>query len=113
VLSLPAYQWLLSEHDIAVDNVQRYTASGIRRRLAAVGFTAIRTSYWNTLLFPLMVLRRKLGRRSTGKPESEVALMPAPVEALFRAMIQGEAMVASLGISLPFGGSVLATAVKP
>lgn len=113
VLNLPAYRWLLSEHDIAVDNAQRYTAGGVRRLLAAAGFTGIRTSYWNTLLFPLMVLRRKLGWRSAGKAESEVALMPAPIETLFRILIQGEAIIASLGVRLPFGGSVLATAVKP
>ena len=113
VLSLPAYRWLLSEHDAAVANVERYTASGVRRRLAAAGFTAIRTSYWNTLLFPLMVIRRKLGKRSAGRPESDVALLPAPLETLFRILVQGEAMIAGLGIRLPFGGSVLATAVKP
>ena len=61
----------------------------------------------------MMVLRRKLGWLSAGKPESDVALMPAPIEALFRVLVQGEAMIAGLGIPLPFGGSVLATAVKP
>lgn len=113
VLNLPAYPWLLSDHDIAVDNVQRYTAGGVRRTLAAAGFTGIRVSYWNTVLFPLMVLRRKLGWLAGGKPESDVALMPAPIEALFRILVRGEAMIAGLGIPLPFGGSVLATAVKP
>lgn len=113
VLNLPAYPWLLGDHDIAVDNAQRYTAGGVRRLLASAGFTGIRTSYWNTVLFPLMVLRRKLGWLSASKPESDVALMPAPIEALFRILVQGEAMIAGLGIRLPFGGSVLATAVKP
>ena len=47
---------------IAVDNVRRYD-----RRRACAGCSARRASaasarrYWNTLLFPLMVLRRKLG----------------------------------------------------
>jgi SAM-dependent methyltransferase len=113
VLNLPAYRWLLSEHDTAVHNVRRYTAAGVRRLLAAAGFAAIRTSYWNTLLFPLMVLRRKLGWRGSASQGSDVALLPAPVEALFRLVVRIEAALLRLGLRLPFGGSVLATAVKP
>jgi SAM-dependent methyltransferase len=113
VLNLPAYRWLLSEHDVAVHNVRRYTAGGVRRLLAAAGFTGIRTTYWNTLLFPLMVLRRKLGWRRSGAPVSDVALLPAPIEALFAALVKAEAALLGLGLRLPFGGSILATAVKP
>ena len=113
VLNLPAYRWLLSEHDTAVHNVRRYTAASVRGLLAAAGFASVRTSYWNTLLFPLMVLRRKLGWRGSASQGSDVALLPAPVEALFRLIVRMEAALLSLGLRLPFGGSVLATAVKP
>jgi SAM-dependent methyltransferase len=111
VLNLPAYQWLLSEHDAAVHNVRRYTAAGVRRLLAGAGFTCIRTSYWNTVLFPLMVLRRKLGWSSLRA--SDVALLPVPVEALFGLIVRTEAAFLGVGLRLPFGGSVLATAIKP
>ena len=113
VLNLPAYRWLLSEHDAAVHNVRRYTAAGVRSLLAAAGFTSIRTSYWNTVLFPLMVLRRKLGWQGDRAPASDVSLLPAPVEATFRLVVRIEAALLGLGLRLPFGGSVLATAVKP
>lgn len=114
VLSLPAYRWLISDHDRAVHNVRRYTAAGVRLLLGGAGFGAIRASYWNTVLFPLMVLRRKLGwRRVEGARASDVALLPAPIEALFGAIVKGEAMLIGSGLRLPFGGSVLATAVKP
>ena len=112
VLNLPAYQWLLSEHDLAVHNVRRYTAGGVRALLAAAGFTGILTSYWNTILFPLMVLKRKLTWRREGKPTSDVVLMPAPVERLFSAIVAFEASLLRAGLKLPFGGSVLATAVR-
>jgi len=113
VLNLPAYAWLLSWHDTAVHNVRRYSAARVRRLLAAAGFTAIRTSYWNSLLFPLMVLRRKLGWRKGTAPASDVAMLPVPVEAAFRLVVRIEAALVGLGLRLPFGGSVLATAVKP
>lgn len=113
VLNLPAYQWMLSEHDLAVHNVRRYTGPGVRALLASAGFAGILTSYWNSLLFPLMVLRRKLGWREEGKASSDVVLMPAPVERLFAAIVTLEATITRAGVRFPFGGSVLATAVRP
>jgi hypothetical protein len=113
VLNLPAYQWMLGEHDLAVHNVRRYTARGVAKLLGSAGFTEILTSYWNTILFPLMALKRKLGRRGEGKPSSDVVLMPAPVERLFSAIVAFEASLLGAGLRLPFGGSVLATAMRP
>ena len=113
VLNLPAYGWMLSQHDLAVHNVRRYTAATTRGLLVSAGFEAIRISYWNTILFPLMALRRKLGWRREGKPASDVVLMPAPVERLFAAIVEFEAILLGSGLRLPFGGSVLATAVRP
>jgi hypothetical protein len=60
-----------------------------------------------------MVLRRKLGWRGEGKPSSDVVLMPAPVERLFTAIVALEASLLGAGLRFPFGGSVLATAVRP
>lgn len=113
VLNLPAYNWLLSGHDLAVHNIRRYTAPGVRSLLASAGFARIRTGYWNTILFPLMVLRRKLKWRREGMPASDVVLMPAPMERLFAAIVALEAALVGRGLRFPFGGSVLATAVRP
>jgi len=113
VLNLPAYQWMLGEHDVAVHNVRRYTARGVGKLLDSAGFSSIWISYWNTVLFPLMALKRKLGWRGEGKPASDVVLMPAPVERLFAAIVALEASLLGAGLRFPFGGSVLATAMRP
>jgi SAM-dependent methyltransferase len=110
VLNLPAYGWLKSSHDARVHNDRRYTASGVTGLLGRHGFTEIRATYWNMLLFPLMVLRRKLLKPARGT--SDVTLYPAPVELLFRALVRLETMAVSAGLALPFGGSVLVRAVK-
>jgi len=60
VLNLPAYRWLMSRHDAAVYNARRYTRGAVIRLLRAAGFRPIFTSYWNMILFPLMVATRKL-----------------------------------------------------
>jgi SAM-dependent methyltransferase len=108
ILNLPAYGWLASEHDRRVHQPRRYTSGRLAELLGQAGFRAIFTTYWNTILFPLMVIRRLLLPGSTG----DVQLMPAAVEALFRAAVGIESRLLARGVALPFGGSVLAVGVK-
>lgn len=111
ILNLPAYPWLMSRHDAAVYNARRYTRKEVLALLRAAGFRPLFASYWNTLLFPLMVATRKL---LPGAPaRSDVGPQPAWVEAICRAATAIERGLLSIGIPLPFGGSVLAVAAKP
>jgi SAM-dependent methyltransferase len=109
VLNLPAYQWLVSRHDRAVCNMRRYTGKRIRELLIAVGFVDVQITYWNTVLFPLMVVHRMFPSRAD---DSDVRLYPRPVEKTFRKIMHFENFLLSRGLKLPYGGSVIATAVK-
>jgi SAM-dependent methyltransferase len=109
VLNLPAYPWLFSGHDRAVHNVRRFTSKDIRELLMAAGFVDVETTYWNTVLFPLMVLHRTL---SSKNDDSDVRLYVRPMETIFRAIMRFETFILRRGFSLPFGGSVIATAIK-
>lgn len=111
VLNLPAYPWLMSGHDRAVHNARRYTAARLRRLLAGAGFRVARTSYWNSILFPLMVVRRLLPLGRGG--EGDVRRYPAAADSLFGFLTGVETMLLNGGCRLPFGGSILAVAVKP
>ncbi len=111
ILNLPAYRWMLSRHDIAVYNVRRYSRGGLTRLLRAAGFRLLFASYWNAVLFPLMVLTRKLLPAGPA-PTSDVRLYPAPVEALCRAATGFERLLLGRGLRLPFGGSLIAVATK-
>ena len=110
VLNLPAYRWLYSAHDVAVDNARRYDRKELLALLREAGFARPEARYWNAFLFPLMLLRRKLLRRRS--VQSEVALLPAAVERLFAACLALERGLVATGIKLPFGGSILAIAVR-
>ena len=112
VVNLPAYQWLASAHDIRVHNARRFTAGGARALLAAAGFADILTRYWNALLFPLMVVQRKLLARGAGH-QSDVALPPAWLNGGLHAVTALERKAAAAGLRFPGGGSVLATAISP
>jgi SAM-dependent methyltransferase len=109
IVNLPAYRWLMSRHDAAVYNARRYTRRDLVRLLRGAGFQPIFASYWNMILFPLMVARRKLLPAGSG---SDVNLQPRLVEALCRAATSFERALMRAGIRLPFGGSILAVAAK-
>ena len=111
VLTLPAYQWLWSYHDVEVGNLRRYSRGETIALLAAAGFAAGRSTYWNLLPLPLAILRRKIFPPRT--PVSDVRLYPAPVEAMFNAMMALEhAWLRHVSI-LPGGSTVLAVGRKP
>ncbi len=110
LLNLAAYQWLLSYHDRAVNQTRRFTAVGVRNLLQAGGLPVLQISYWNTLLFPLMVLRRKVWPEGTG--ESDVQALPTLANTLFGVPLRLERALISSGVTLPFGGSVISVARK-
>ena len=104
LFNLPAYAWLLSAHDRHVHNVRRFTAGQARELLIGHGFRIVKSSYWNTLLFPLMLLHRLIGRDAA---ESDVRDFPRWLDALFSAALALERAVIAAGITLPFGGSLM------
>jgi len=109
LLNLPAYQWLLSAHDRRVHNVRRFTRGQARALLAAHGFRIVRSSYWNSLLFPLMLLHRLTESESAA---SDVRVYPVWLDALFSTALAIERALIGAGISLPFGGSLIVVAVR-
>jgi SAM-dependent methyltransferase len=109
ILNLPAYSWLMSGHDKAVANIRRYTRRRLVRLLESAGFRVLLATYWNTVLFPVMVLTRKLLPSGAG---SDVKLRPPPVEALCRAATGFEHAWLGSGRRLSFGGSLIAVAAK-
>jgi SAM-dependent methyltransferase len=108
ILNLPAYRWMLSRHDAAVHNVRRYTMNSIRSLLHSAGFTTVYISYWNAILFPFMVVTRKLLPGSA----SDVKLYIRPIDILCRSATSVETALLRIGVRLPFGGSVIAIAKR-
>ena len=109
LLNLPAYDWMKSSHDQRVHNVRRYTTARARHLAKRAGFRVAGLGYWNSLLFPLMLLHRLSRRR---RAESDVQAFPAWQDSLFYATAAFERRLARSGVRLPFGGSVWVWAVK-
>ena len=108
VINVPAYSWLWSYHDDAVQSRRRYGRKELIGKLAAAGFSDIRTTHWNMFPLPLVVVRRKL--LPAPADASDVHVFPAWIEASFRGLMAIErAWLRTLG-ALPAGSSILAIA---
>lgn len=110
LVRVPALRILWGAHDEAVHSRHRYTRAELEALLRGAGFEVVRATYANSLLFPVILLRRTLDRL-TGRHGSDVAFLPAPLETLFRSLLLLEAWLVRR-TSLPVGASVLVLARK-
>lgn len=110
IINVPAYEWLRSAHDLKVHTSRRFTLTELTLLVTQAGFSVSFGTYWNTFLFPLMVLRRKIF--SGAGESSDVFNYPTPVNYLFNAILKIENALFNLGLMLPFGGSVFIVAKK-
>jgi SAM-dependent methyltransferase len=109
---VPALMLLWGGHDVEVHSRHRYTKGELLALLRDAGLVTVRTSYCNSFLFPVVLLRRVLDRL-TGRTGSDVGFLPAPLEWLFHALLRLEAALVRAGFSFPLGASVMALARKP
>lgn len=112
LIRLPAYEFLRSKHDRAVHTRRRYTAAQVRGLLRAHGFAVERTSYINSLLFPLPLAQRLLERvlPAAEQHESDLAMPHALVNEALRWPLAAESAWLARGRSFPVGLSILCLA---
>ena len=75
LVTVPAYQWLYGSHDRAHQHFRRYTARQLSVKAHGEGLTVSRSGYFNTVLFPLIALRR-LQRMVTAQRDVHDATLP-------------------------------------
>jgi SAM-dependent methyltransferase len=89
LITVPAFQWMWSAHDVVNHHHRRYTKKMLRRAVADAGLQLRFLSYFNSLLFPLAAASRLAGRL-TGKKDSDDKLPPRPLNALFETLFKLE-----------------------
>jgi SAM-dependent methyltransferase len=113
-VSVPAYQFLYANNDRVAHHERRYTARRLRARLDEAGFSRIRVTYFNTLLFPIIlptVLAKKAQERIRD-PGDRTNLSHEMAPALNRALagVMSSERHLLTRIRMPFGHSIIATA---
>jgi SAM-dependent methyltransferase len=114
VVTVPAYQSLWSQHDVALMHQRRYRAHEVRRILEAADLKVERLSYTVSLLFPAVWVVRKLQNlrpKKSGEPVADAKPTAPWLNKLLRSLLDAESSIA-LNRSLPFGLSVYAVATK-
>jgi SAM-dependent methyltransferase len=113
IVTAPAYGFLWSEHDEALQHRRRYTAHELRNKLARAGFELERVSYFAALLFfPIALARavQNMFSRSM-QPRRARVMLPAAVSSMIVGWLDFERALLRL-INLPFGVSLIGVATK-
>ena len=110
MVTVPAYAWMWSGHDVALGHRRRYTARRLRAVLAAGGIRVDHVGYFNTVLFPAIAGVR-LAKRLVGGGGHDLRRPPALVNEALSTLFALERHVA-LRLGLPFGTSLLATGYR-
>lgn len=113
-VSVPAYQFLFANNDRVVHHQRRYTARDLRRKLLAAGLEPVRVTYFNALLFPVIlpVVMVKKAVEAVSDPGDATNLsheIHPLVNRLLAAIMSSERHLLSR-VDLPFGHSLVAVA---
>lgn len=110
VLTVPANQFLWSEHDVTHQHKRRYAAKSLADVMTRSGFVVRQLTYYNTLLFPVIAAVRLVERLLKLRQSIEPLRVPAAfINAALRTLFSSERHLVTRG-RLPFGVSLLAFA---
>ena len=122
ILTVPAHPFLFGDRDRQACHRRRYTRSQLRQKLQAAGFEPRIVTHFMALLVPLLALKEWTARwsqrrvRRNKEPtrdiwDQEFQVLPG-INGLILGLLRIENRV-SVAVSLPFGSSLLAVAVRP
>lgn len=104
VITVPAYQWLWSQHDVSMHHRRRYTARRLSDRARAAGWRPGVVTYFYSAALPAVAAIRGLRRGADGS--SDLSLSPAALNRVLELPSRGEAWLVRSGVRLPAGVSV-------
>jgi len=109
IITVPAYQWLWTDHDVSLHHKRRYTTKRLREAAQKAGLKPQKISYAIVFSLPLVVGFRMLNKLLRRKVDAETSYVTVPswVNRTFTSFLYGEAWLHNV-VSLPFGTSVVA-----
>ena len=111
VATVPAYQWLWSQHDITHMHYRRYNLGNFTNLLKSNNFHINYSSYFNTLLFPAVVTKRYLDKLTNKVNHDPVDKVSDSMNKLLKSIFDKEKSLIP-NIKLPFGLSIIVVAQK-
>ncbi len=113
VVTVPAFQWLWSGHDVFLEHYRRYTVAGAEAVLRTAGLTVERGHYFYGAVLPLVAGVRLAKRLIAGEapPGSDMKIYGGLTNALLYGVSRAETMV--MAANRVGGTTVVVSAVKP
>jgi ubiquinone/menaquinone biosynthesis C-methylase UbiE len=113
LLTVPAHQFLWSEHDEALSHYRRYSYAQLVTMVRDAGFSPLKTSYAISFVFAPIVVFRLAQRLIKGSraPKTHLIRLPAFANNLLIAMLRAEKILLRF-MNLPFGVTVVCLAQK-
>ena len=110
VVTVPAYRWAWSAHDVELGHRRRYTRPQLRAAAAAAGFEVVTSRYFHAWLVPIALLLRKTPLRAlvADKPAESVSMGGSLQNTIGHRLAALDRRVV-----LPFGLSILLVARRP
>lgn len=107
MFTIPAYQWLWSDHDVSLHHYRRYTKSMIKDIVPEDG-TIQRISYYIVFSLPMIVGFRFLNKILRRKTDSETSYVNVPdfINNLFISLLRAEASAHKI-MTFPAGTSLI------
>jgi SAM-dependent methyltransferase len=112
LITVPQHRFLWSKQDEYAHHVRRYSASELRGKLEAAGFSLVRMASFVSVLLPLMYLSRWNKQRSQVCDPLDELKIGRATNAILEKALELEFALMRIGISFPAGGSLLAVANK-
>lgn len=116
VLTLAAFDLLRGDHAEVWHEVRRYTPSSARRLVEQAGLRAEQVSFAFASTLPLMlavrVSQRLLRPFRPLRPDTDIAVPAAPINAVLSALLIAEAAIARR-VAMPVGSSLIVVGRKP
>lgn len=109
LITVPAYQWLWSSHDISLHHQRRYTIGRLQAAAKKAGLRLEKRSYAIFFSLALIVGFRMISKiqRRPSTPETSYVVLPVWVNTVFTKLLYGEALL-HRKLSLPAGSTVIA-----
>lgn len=114
-LTVPQHPWLWSRIDDFAHHKRRYTRAELIEKVTRAGFRVEYATSFVSLLLPLMLAarwRRKPGTAMDEQMEAVGLSIGRLVNRVLGGVMRIERFLIDLGLSLPFGGSLLVVAKK-
>ena len=108
LVTVPAYNWLWSSHDVFNHHCRRYDVSELRDKVHQAGLSCQKISHFNTFLFPLAVVARLKDRFTRRSVACGTQTPHFLVNSILCGILSSERHLLTR-LSLPFGLSILAT----